>query len=116
MLHRQGRRGSGIRRAVVTAALLAVALPATANAATPPTAHEVTNAAHWKLSGFAELAVQQSAASTVTQQSIEGALAAGNPVVIGLPVYNNFFSVTSTNHGYYGSASGPLAGYHAVTA
>jgi hypothetical protein len=81
-----------------------------------PTAHEVSNAAHWKVSGFTDLAVGQSAASTVTQQSIEGALAAGNPVVIGIPVYNNFFSVSSTNHGYYASVSGPLAGYHAVTA
>ena len=35
MLHRQGRRGSGIRLAVVIAALLVGALPATASADTP---------------------------------------------------------------------------------
>src|SRR3954452_17010032 len=79
-----------------------------------PTAHEIANAAQWKLSGHTDLAVRQG--SSVTSDSIKAALAAGNPVVIGIPVYNNFFYVTSTNHGYYSGVSGGLAGYHAVTA
>ena len=81
-----------------------------------PTAAEKANAAHWKLTSFTELTIQQSKSSTVTQQSIKTALAAGNPVVIGIPVYANFESVTSANHGLYSSVSGPLLGYHAIAA
>ncbi len=81
-----------------------------------PTAAEKANAVNWKLSTFSDLAINPSAGSTVTQQSIEVALAAGDPVTIGIPVYDNFFYVTSANSGYYASPSGGLAGYHAITA
>jgi hypothetical protein len=79
-----------------------------------PTAHEIANAAQWKLSGHTDLAVRPG--SSVTADSIKAALADGRPVVIGIPVYNNFFYVGSANHGYYAGISGGLAGYHAVTA
>lgn len=81
-----------------------------------PAAGEKANAVNWKLTGFSNLPVQMSSSSTVTQQSIETALAAGLPVVIGIPVYSNFFSVGSANHGYYADVSGNFAGNHAITA
>ncbi len=79
-----------------------------------PTPHEVSNAASWKLTSFQELPVTPG--GSTTQVSIEGALAAGDPVVIGIPVYLNFEELGSANAGYYGSTSGPLLGYHAITA
>lgn len=81
-----------------------------------PTGAETDNAVNWRLSGYSDLAIQTSASSTVTQTSIETALSAGLPVVIGIPVYDNFFWVGSANSGYYAGPSGNLDGYHAVTA
>ena len=81
-----------------------------------PTTAEKAAAVNWKLSNFTDLAVGQSSSSTVTQDSIETALAAGDPVVIGIPVYNNFFYVTATGNGYYSTTSGAFDGYHAIAA
>jgi Papain family cysteine protease len=81
-----------------------------------PATIEKAHAVNWKLTGFANLPIQPSPSSTLTQQSIEGALAAGLPVVIGIPVYDNFFYVGSANAGYYGAPSGNLDGYHAIAA
>ncbi len=81
-----------------------------------PTAAEKANAANWKLTGYTDLAVVTSASSTTTQDSIEAALAAGDPVVIGIPVYTNFEELTSANNGYYAGASGSLLGGHAIVA
>ena len=80
-----------------------------------PTTAEMTNAANWKVSGYQQLAIGRSASSTVTQQSIEAAVAAGEPVVIGIPVYDNFMSLGSANHGFYSGISGLYDGGHAVT-
>ncbi len=80
-----------------------------------PTASETINAANWKVSGYQELALGQSASSTVTQQSIEAAVAAGEPVVIGIPVYENFMYLNSANHGFYSGIGGAYDGGHAVT-
>ncbi len=79
-----------------------------------PTQSEIANAAHWKLTGATQLALG-SANSTVTQQSIEQAVAAGEPVVIGIPVYDNFMYLGSANHGYYSGISGAYEGGHAIT-
>jgi Papain family cysteine protease len=81
-----------------------------------PTASERTNAANWKLTSYSELTVQTSSSSTVTQMSIESALAAGNPVVIGLPVYANFMTLGRTGSGFYAGPAGAYEGGHAVTA
>jgi Papain family cysteine protease len=81
-----------------------------------PSAPEKAHAVNWKLSGFADLAIQPSSTSTLTQQSIEAALAAGKPVVIGIPVYYNFFEVGTASQGYYAGPSGPFEGNHAITA
>ena len=81
-----------------------------------PTSVEKAAAVNWKLSTFTNLAIVPSVNATTTQQSIEVALAAGTPVVIGIPVYYNFFSVTAANNGYYSGPSGSFEGYHAITA
>jgi hypothetical protein len=81
-----------------------------------PTAGQKTNAAHWVISGYQGLAIAMNASATTTQNSLKAALADGKPVVIGIPVWSNFYSVTSANHGYYGGISGTFQGYHAITA
>ena len=81
-----------------------------------PTAAQKTNAAHWVSTGYTDLAHVASSTSTVTQSSIQAALADGKPVVIGIPVYANFYSVSSANHGLYTGISGAFQGNHAVTA
>jgi hypothetical protein len=80
-----------------------------------PTPSEIANAANWKLTNATQLALGESANSTVTQQSIEQAVAAGQPVVIGIPVYDNFMYLSSANHGYYSGISGAFEGGHALT-
>jgi hypothetical protein len=81
-----------------------------------PTPAEKDHAVNWKLTSYSDLPTSTSAGATVTQLSIETALAGGTPVVIGIPVYDNFFYVTSANNGYYSGISGSLDGYHAITA
>jgi Papain family cysteine protease len=81
-----------------------------------PTASEQLNAQRWQLTGYQQLTIQESSSSTVTEESIEAALANGTPVVIGLPVYRNFQQLSSANGGYYAGISGPFEGLHAVTA
>ena len=81
-----------------------------------PTAAEKLNAVNWRLSGYSDLTINESGSQTVTQTSIETALAAGDPVVIGIPVYDNFYYVGSANAGYYAAPSGAFEGDHAVTA
>ena len=83
-----------------------------------PTSAERYHAVNWKLSGYTDLTIQQSAASTVSQQSIEGALAAGNPVVIGIPVYWSFEVVGSAGNGYYAgpTTNDSFLGNHAIVA
>ena len=80
-----------------------------------PSSAERVHAVNWKLTSWSDLPVSDSSTS-VNQQSIETALAAGDPVVIGIPVYDNFFYVTGANNGYYARASGVLEGNHAITA
>jgi C1A family cysteine protease len=81
-----------------------------------PTSLEKAAAVNWKLTSFSNLAIVPSVNATTTRQSIEVALAAGTPVVIGIPVYDNFFYVTGANNGYYSGPSGSFEGYHAITA
>ena len=83
-----------------------------------PTSAEHLNAVNWKLSGHTDLPIQPSASSTLNQQSIEGCLAAGNPVVIGIPVYWSFELIGSANNGYYSgpTSNDPFMGNHAIVA
>lgn len=81
-----------------------------------PSSSERANAVNWKLTSYNDLPTQPSNSSNVTQQSIETALAAGTPVVIGIPVYLNFEYVTGANQGLYTAPSGQFLGDHAITA
>lgn len=80
-----------------------------------PSAAQKTHAVSWKVTGYTPLDLSATPTSTVTQQSIEQAVAAGQPVVIGIPVYDNFMNLGPTNHGYYAGISGPYDGGHAIT-
>ena len=75
---------------------------------TQPTAAQRANAATWKLSGYRSLAIDQIA--------IETSISTNHPVVIGIPVYSNFYSVSTANRGLYTGATGSFQGYHALTA
>jgi len=75
-----------------------------------PNSAQMAHAVNWKLSKFTGLLL----GGSLTQQSIQTALAGGDPVVIGISVYNNFFYVGS--NGLYSGVSGSFAGYHAITA
>lgn len=61
-----------------------------------PTAAERANAAHYRVTGYTSIYQQGSGNA---QQAIESALAAGQPIVVGIPVYSSFM---------YASASAPL--------
>lgn len=79
---------------------------------TQPSAAQVRHAATWKLSGYDNLPIMQ---GSTTQGAIETSLAASKPVVLGIPVYYNFFQLNSNND-VYTATSGAFQGYHAVTA
>ncbi len=74
---------------------------------TQPTTDEIANAATWKVASHSYLPVNRTAIST--------ALAAGKPLVLAIPVYENFFSVSSRASDY-NTISGPFEGYHAIAA
>lgn len=56
--------------------------------------------------------LQATSSSTISQQLIETALAAGTPVAIGMPVHTNFFYVTTARNGLSSGILGGLADYH----
>jgi|GEM_PF-3383745 len=82
------------------------------NYTTQPTSAQVQHAASWKLSGYDNLPIQQ---GQTTQDAIKTSLAANKPVVLGIPVYYNFFLLNSNNDTYT-TTSGAFQGYHAITA
>src|SRR4051794_14572539 len=83
---------------------------------TLPTTAQKANAVQWKVTSWNYLPTQQSATATVTQDSIKTALANGDPVVLGMPVYTSFDAVRATNHGFYNPTTlGTFRGNHAVT-
>jgi len=82
-----------------------------------PTSAEKANASNYKISSWQYLPSSTSTQPTQTQLSIETALASGNPVSMGLPVYQNFYDANATN--YYIDVPPPGStwiGNHAVTA
>jgi hypothetical protein len=68
------------------------------NYATQPTTLQKANAQQWKLTSYDNLTITPNS-GTVSQDSIKAALADGKPVVIAMPVYQNFYSVNKANHG-----------------
>ncbi len=83
-----------------------------------PTAAEKLNAVNWKLTNYNDLTLNDSTTGDTNQVSIETALAAGNPVVIGIPVYWSFEEITSADNGFYAGvqANDTFMGNHAIVA
>lgn len=79
-----------------------------------PTAAETANAAHFKITGW-EPVFYGANQGNAGQVALEQALAAGKPIAVTIPVYYNFFFVGASNS-YYAGPSGPLEGYHEITA
>jgi hypothetical protein len=81
-----------------------------------PTTAQKTNAALHKMSSASYLfsGDNQGAAGIA---ALKGALASGNPVELGIPVYNSFFSLNSTNSVMTAAkATGSMLGGHAIVA
>jgi hypothetical protein len=85
----------------------------TTNYSVVPTSSQIANAANYRVTGWTTLfAGTQSGA--LAQQAIQQTLADGTPVSISIPVYSAFYSINSMTP--YSSVSGPVLGYHQVTA
>jgi hypothetical protein len=77
------------------------------NFTSQPSATEQENASNWKLASYQALPVSKSA--------IEGALASGTPVVLGMEVFEPFFYLDQTA-GYFDTRAAHTYDGHAVTA
>lgn len=89
--------------------------PGDTNYTTQPTAAQQATAATYKLAGYDTLFVGANQ-GPAAQQAIETRIAGGDPVGIGLPVYDNFWNADST-HYYVDTANmGANHGNHAVVA
>ncbi|PWI45701.1 peptidase [Streptomyces sp. ICBB 8177] len=78
-----------------------------------PTSAERADAANWKLSGYTPLHT-----GSRIKADVEGAVAAGEPVVISIPVYNDFFSLTpqqAASYTYHPNTGSGYAGGHEIT-
>ncbi|WP_308013908.1 C1 family peptidase [Streptantibioticus parmotrematis] len=78
-----------------------------------PTSAERANAASWKLSGYTPLHT-----GSRIKADVEAAVAAGEPVAISIPVYNDFFSLTpqqAASYAYYPNTGSGYAGGHEIT-
>lgn len=79
-----------------------------------PSAAEHVNAAPYKIAGYNVL-FQGTGPGPSAQQEIEAAIAGGNPVAIGIPIYDNFWNASSTAY-YIDGTPGTNHGNHAVFA
>ncbi|GAA0231574.1 IPT/TIG domain-containing protein [Cryptosporangium japonicum] len=86
----------------------------TLNYSIKPTPAEVANASNYKITGWKALWSGVANQGTTGQLAIERALAAGNPVAIGFPVFRDFQSLKANTT--YNTLSGTSLGGHMVTA
>ena len=80
---------------------------------TQPNTNEIANAGKWKLSGYTPLHT-----GNQIKNDVESALAQGEPVTIGIPVYNSFFYLTprqAASYAYYPASGEQYAGGHEIT-
>ncbi len=84
------------------------------NYADAPTASERANAARFAIAGYRVL-FQADRQGAKARWAIEQAMAAGNPVGLGIPVYDDFWNADAT-HYHVDGARGKLYGNHAVFA
>ena len=82
---------------------------------TLPTPAEQANAANYKISGYSVL-FQGANQGATAQQAIEQAIAGGDPVGLGLPVYDNFWNADATHDVVDVTNMGTNHGNHAVVA
>lgn len=79
-----------------------------------PTAAERASAASYKISGYAVL-FQGANQGDAARAAIEASIAGGDPVGLGIPVYDNFWNADA-GHSYVDGAPGASYGNHAVFA
>lgn len=87
--------------------------PGDFNYKTQPSKSERRNAAHWKLSGFTPLHT-----GSRIQNDVKSSLAKGMPVVIMIPVRDDFYYLTpkqAASYKYYPARNAGYAGYHMIT-
>jgi hypothetical protein len=78
-----------------------------------PTAAEIANAAHYKIKSYA--VYDPTSTGLNLEDWIKTTIAGGSPVVLGIPVYNNFYYATSSSYLVGVPAAGStLFGYHAI--
>lgn len=81
-----------------------------------PTSAETANAASYKIAGYTTLFVGPNQGASA-QQAIEASITGGDPVGIGLPVYDNLWNADASHYYIDVSNLGPTNhGNHAVTA
>ncbi|MEV5507662.1 C1 family peptidase [Streptomyces orinoci] len=78
-----------------------------------PTRNEIRNAANWKLTGYTPLHT-----GSQIKTDVQSALAKGEPVVLLVPVYNDFFYLSpkqASSYTYYPDTGTGYVGGHAMT-
>ncbi|GGK01024.1 hypothetical protein GCM10010123_33810 [Pilimelia anulata] len=83
------------------------------NYQTAPTTAQIANAANYRVSGWTRLWLG-AGQTTTAKEAMMAAMASGNPVAIGMPVYSNFSALGA--HTIYNSASGSMLGGHMMAA
>lgn len=83
------------------------------DAVTAPTAAQRANAANFRLAGWTSLYWTPVQAVSISRPTIEQALAAGQPVALGIKVYSNLLAIGAGN-ARYSTPSGAFAGVHAL--
>jgi len=90
---------------------------------TQPTSAETNNASGYKIAGTKSVFEWWSSSGSAIQQAIEASLAGGDPIVITMPVYDNFYTAnanvnptTNAPNYYIDGAVGSYHGSHAVFA
>ena len=84
----------------------------TTDFAIKPTDAEIANAKNYRLTGYTPLWSGKVNQGTAGQLLIERALAAGTPVAIGLPVFQDFYAIKDST--VYNTLSGASQGGHMV--
>ncbi len=79
-----------------------------------PTSVEQTNATRYKIASYQYL-LYRGGQGTAAQQAIEASIAGGDPVVLSIPVYDNFYNASPSNY-YIDDISGDFRGSHVVFA
>jgi len=79
-----------------------------------PTAAEQANAASYRIGGYNVL-FQGAGQGDAARTAIEAAIAGGDPVGLGIPVYDNFWNADA-DHAYIDGTAGTNYGSHAVFA